>query len=123
MSSTRTGRTSAKPRYQPTERLIRKYEIGDFMDTVGSIFDIAGDFLGIIEDPLSPGSWFDLLNDGWTLGNMQGAQNSAQSALESLQNQIGSMGGTLIDVQDMKNNQNADIDAIEGELNQIMQQQ
>jgi hypothetical protein len=93
------------------------------MDTVGSIFDIAGYFLGIIEDPLSPGSWFDLLNDGWTLGNMQGAQNSARNALESLQNQIGSMGGTLIDIQDMMNNQNADIDAIEGEPNQIMQQQ
>ncbi|KAL3490278.1 hypothetical protein BJX62DRAFT_238257 [Aspergillus germanicus] len=126
MSSTHAAKASAKPRYKFTEKhqaLIHKYATRDCLDTVGSIFDISSDFIGVIEDPLSPGSWWDVLNDGWTLGNMVGAQGNAKNALESIQNQLESMGGTLDSTKDMISGQSVDIDAIEGQLNHIMHQQ
>ncbi|KAL4899869.1 hypothetical protein BDW74DRAFT_183358 [Aspergillus multicolor] len=70
-------------------------------DGIGSIFDIASNFSGVIEDSINPGSWIDLFNDGWSLAHMDGAQSNANDALENLQNQIGGLGDQINNIKDI----------------------
>jgi len=116
--------SQSKPvRTERQQQLIDKYTTTKGLDEIGSIFDIVGDVLGILDNVANPLSWYDLFSDGASLVNMDNSNENAQQILKDLQSQMGTMSQTVDQIKAEMAAQGATQAEINAKVSYIMDQQ